>query len=96
MTKRRHFNYVGSEEDSNPLRLGRRDTGGSTRTTDHSFMKTIDDVCGQPKGSFKNFIKQKDEILRKIDANRRERIKAHRAGLPLPELGFEVDMWMVA
>lgn len=59
-------------------------------------MKTIDDVCGQPKGSFKNFIKQKEEILRKVEANRRARILAARNGQPLPELGFEVELWMVA
>lgn len=77
MTKRRHFNYVGSEEDSNPLRLGRRDTGGSTRTTDHSFMKlkTIDEVCNQPPGTFKKYVAEQEEQDRRREAELRDRIR---------------------
>lgn len=58
--------------------------------------KTIDELCGEPEGSYKQFVKQKESYQQKIEANRKARIAAHRQGLPLPELGFEAELWMVA
>ena len=57
--------------------------------------KTIDEVCRQPNGSFNKFIKRKNELLRIIEKNRKDRIYAIRNNQPIPELGFEVELWMV-
>ena len=57
--------------------------------------KTIDEVCGKPEGSFKRFIELKNEYTAKIEQNRKNRIKAFKNHELLPELDFEVEMWMV-
>jgi len=58
--------------------------------------KTIDDICGSSEGTFHDFIKRKNEILRLVEENRKVHIRAHRAGKPLPELPFEVELWMLS
>ena len=58
--------------------------------------KTIDDVCGKPEGSFKKFIELQHERAAKIEQNRKDRIKAFKNHEVLPELDFEVEMWMEA
>lgn len=40
--------------------------------------KTIDESCGRPAGSFKKFLKQKEDYLTKSEEKRSARIKAHR------------------
>jgi len=45
--------------------------------------------------SIKEFIKKKNEYIRLIEQNRKDRIKASRNNQPLPELGFEAELWMV-
>ena len=59
-------------------------------------MKTIDDICKQPKGSFQAFVNCTRELQRTIEENRKARIRARREGKPLPELPFEVELWMLA
>jgi hypothetical protein len=38
-------------------------------------MKTIDEYCNRPTGSFAAFIKQKENFLRTVEAERKERIR---------------------
>jgi hypothetical protein len=46
--------------------------------------------------SFKEFIDKKNEYIRKIEQNRKDRIYAVKNNLPLPELDFEVELWMLS
>jgi hypothetical protein len=38
-------------------------------------LQTIDECCGQPEGSFANFVKEQEEKERQQEERRRERIK---------------------
>lgn len=40
--------------------------------------KTIDELCKQPAGSFKKFIKEKENFLLSLEKERKERIRASR------------------
>ena len=57
---------------------------------------TIDEVCNQPHGTFKKFIAWKENVIRQVEENRKARIRAARNNQPLPSLGFEVELWMLA
>jgi hypothetical protein len=46
--------------------------------------------------SFKEFIDKKNEYIRKIEQDRKNRIYAAKNNLPLPKLDFEVELWMLA
>lgn len=37
-------------------------------------LRTIDDVCDVPKGSFKKFIKKQKQDMQRIERNRKKRI----------------------
>jgi hypothetical protein len=39
-------------------------------------MKTLDEVCGQPPGSFAKYLQDKSEYLKNQEAKRAERIRA--------------------
>jgi len=39
---------------------------------------TIDEHCGQPQGSFKKFLKEKEDFLKKLEEDRKTRIRAAR------------------
>ena len=47
-------------------------------------LKTIDDDCGLPQGSFAEFVKAKEQFLSDIESERKARIKAFREGIQLP------------
>jgi len=70
---------VGQEEESNPHRLGRWDTGRNTPLPDQ-FMKakTIDEVCGSPPGTFRKFVEKQESELREMERERKERIAKSR------------------
>jgi hypothetical protein len=41
--------------------------------------KTIEEFCGAKVGSFKDFLQKKQDYLRKIEGQRKERVKVARA-----------------
>jgi len=41
-------------------------------------LKTIDEVCNQPPGTFRKFIERQEEILINIERERKERIRRSR------------------
>lgn len=47
-------------------------------------LKNIDEVCGQPAGSFEKFIKDKEQFQKDLEIHRKARIQAIKHGLPLP------------
>lgn len=40
-------------------------------------MKTLDEICGQPPGSFAKFLQYVSEYLKNQEAKRAERIRAY-------------------
>jgi hypothetical protein len=40
--------------------------------------KTIDERCGKQQGSFKAFLKEKEDYLRKLEDKRKKRIESAR------------------
>ena len=41
-------------------------------------MKTIDDICGKPHGTFKKFVECQKEEMRRNEFERKERIRQFR------------------
>lgn len=41
-------------------------------------VKTIDEVCGKPAGSFRKYLEEKSAYLKRIEQERQARIKAAR------------------
>ncbi len=39
-------------------------------------VRTIDEVCNKPPGSFQKFVEQKRKFLQSIESERKERIRA--------------------
>jgi hypothetical protein len=58
-------------------------------------LKTLEEAFSLPPGSFAKHIAEREELQRKIAEHQVACIRAHRAGLPRPELGFEVELWMI-
>ena len=40
--------------------------------------KTLDESCGQPEGSFKKFVAEKEAFLKKLEDDRKNHIRAAR------------------
>jgi hypothetical protein len=57
-------------------------------------LKTIDDVCGNPAGTFKKYIEEQKTRDRLIAEHTIARRNAIRNNLPIPELGFKLELWM--
>ena len=58
--------------------------------------QTMDEFCGNPPGTFKKFIQERETRMQAIEQHRKDRIRAIRNNQPVPELGFEVELWMLA
>ena len=59
-------------------------------------LRTIDEFCNQPKGSFKKFIEKKETFIKQIEQERKDRMRGVKSLHPIPDMEMEEMLSMMA